>query len=176
MTTTKPVRVRFAPSPTGKLHIGGARTAIYNWAFARATGGTFVLRIEDTDPERSTEENTQIILRALKWMGLDWDEGPEVGGAYGPYFQTQRTATYEAALQKLIDAGAAYPCFCTKEELDAKREAAEKTEGGYAGYDRTCRAIPAEEAAARVASHMSGASRCPTTTDRSPSPMPSTAT
>ena len=104
MTTTKPVRVRFAPSPTGKLHIGGARTAIYNWAFARATGGTFVLRIEDTDPERSTEENTQIILRALRWMGLDWDEGPEVGGPCGPYFQTQRTATYEAALQKLIDA------------------------------------------------------------------------
>ena len=151
MTTTKPVRVRFAPSPTGKLHIGGARTAIYNWAFARATGGTFVLRIEDTDPERSTEENTQIILRALKWMGLDWDEGPEVGGPCGPYFQTQRTDTYEAALQKLIDAGAAYPCFCTKEELDAKREAAEKTEGGYAGYDRTCRAIPADEAAARIA-------------------------
>ena len=118
MTTTKPVRVRFAPSPTGKLHIGGARTAIYNWAFARATGGTFVLRIEDTDPERSTEENTQIILRALRWMGLDWDEGPEVGGPCGPYFQTQRTDTYEAALQKLIDAGAAYPCFCTKEELE----------------------------------------------------------
>ena len=89
MTTTKPVRVRFAPSPTGKLHIGGARPAIYNWAFARATGGTFVLRIEDTDPERSTEENTQIILRALRWMGLDWDEGPEVGGPCGPYFQTQ---------------------------------------------------------------------------------------
>ena len=151
MTTTKPVRVRFAPSPTGKLHIGGARTAIYNWAFARATGGTFVLRIEDTDPERSTEENTQIILRALKWMGLDWDEGPEVGGPCGPYFQTQRTDTYEAALQKLIDAGAAYPCFCTKEELDAKREAAEKTEGGYAGYGRTCRAIPADEASARIA-------------------------
>ena len=151
MTTTKPVRVRFAPSPTGKLHIGGAHTAIYNWAFARATGGTFVLRIEDTDPERSTEENTQIILRALRWMGLDWDEGPEVGGPCGPYFQTQRTATYEAALQKLIDAGAAYPCFCTKEELDAKREAAEKAEGGYAGYDRTCRAIPADEATARIA-------------------------
>lgn len=86
MTTTKPVRVRFAPSPTGKLHIGGARTAIYNWAFARATGGTFVLRIEDTDPERSTEENTQIILRALKWMGLDWDEGPGGGRTLRPLF------------------------------------------------------------------------------------------
>ena len=136
-TENKPVRVRFAPSPTGMLHIGGARTAIYNWAFARATGGTFVLRIEDTDPERSTEENTQIILRALRWMGLSWDEGPEVGGPCGPYFQTQRTDTYEAALAKLIEAGAAYPCFCSKETLDAKRAEAEQTQGGYAGYDRT---------------------------------------
>ena len=150
-TTDKPVRVRFAPSPTGKLHIGGARTAIYNWAFARATGGTFILRIEDTDPERSTEENTQIILRAMDWLGLTWDEGPEVGGPCGPYFQTQRTDTYEAALAKLIEAGAAYPCFCSKEALDAKRAEAEKTEGGYGGYDRTCRAIPREEAASRIA-------------------------
>ena len=78
--TDKPVRVRFAPSPTGRLHVGGARTAIYNWAFARAMGGTFILRIEDTDPERSTEENVQVILNAMKWLNLDWDEGPEVGG------------------------------------------------------------------------------------------------
>ena len=147
----KPVRVRFAPSPTGKLHIGGARTAIYNWAFARATGGTFVLRIEDTDPERSTEENTQVILRALRWLGLDWDEGPEVGGESGPYFQTQRTASYADALAKLRDAGWAYPCFCTKDELDAKRAKAEKEQGGYAGYDGTCRGIPADQAAARIA-------------------------
>ena len=97
----QPVRVRFAPSPTGKLHIGGARTAIYNWAFARATGGAFVLRIEDTDPERSTEENTQIILRAMRWLGLDWDEGPEVGGAHGPYRQTERMETYAHALEDL---------------------------------------------------------------------------
>ena len=150
-TENKPVRVRFAPSPTGMLHIGGARTAIYNWAFARATGGTFVLRIEDTDPERSTEENTQIILRAMDWLGLTWDEGPEVGGPCGPYFQTQRTDTYEAALAKLIEAGAAYPCFCSKETLDAKRAEAEQTQGGYAGYDRTCRSIPREEAEARIA-------------------------
>ena len=109
--TAKPVRVRFAPSPTGKLHIGGARTAIYNWAFARAMGGTFVLRIEDTDPERSTEENTQIILRALRWMGLDWDEGPEVGGEFGPYFQTQRTQTYADALERLRERDAVYACF-----------------------------------------------------------------
>ncbi len=145
------VRVRFAPSPTGMLHIGGARTAIYNWAFAKATGGTFILRIEDTDPERSTEENTRIILRALRWLGLDWDEGPEVGGACGPYFQTERTATYDAALEKLIASGNAYPCFCTKEELDAKRKAAEAEQGGYSGYDGTCRRIPADEAKARIA-------------------------
>ena len=147
---TDTVRVRFAPSPTGKLHIGGARTAIYNWAFARAMGGKFILRIEDTDPERSTEENTQIILRAMRWLGLDWDEGPEVGGEYGPYKQTERFDTYTAALETLKERGAVYPCFCTKEELDAKREAAEKSEGGYAGYDRTCRGLSAEEAQARI--------------------------
>ena len=147
----KPVRVRFAPSPTGKLHIGGARTAIYNWAFARANHGTFVLRIEDTDPERSTEENTQVILRALRWLGLDWDEGPGAEGACGPYFQTQRTDTYEEALARLREGGWAYPCFCTKEELDAKRKQAEATEGGYAGYDGTCRDLPPEQAAARIA-------------------------
>lgn len=146
----KDVRVRFAPSPTGMLHIGGARTAIYNWAFARANNGTFILRIEDTDPERSTEENTQIILRALRWLGLDWDEGPEVGGATGPYFQMQRAQTYAAALEDLRGKGAAYPCFCTKEELDAKRERAEKEEGGYSGYDGTCRSLSAEEAQARI--------------------------
>ena len=146
----KPVRVRFAPSPTGKLHIGGARTAIYNWAFARAMGGTFILRIEDTDPERSTEENTQVILRAMRWLGLDWDEGPEVGGDCGPYFQSQRFDTYAAALERLKERGAAYPCFCTKEELDAKRAKAEEEEGGYAGYDRTCRCLSAEEAQARI--------------------------
>ncbi len=148
--TQKPVRVRFAPSPTGKLHVGGARTAIYNWAFARATGGTFVLRIEDTDPTRSTEENTQIILRAMEWLGLDWDEGPGVGGAYGPYFQTQRTDTYQKALDAMIATGRAYPCFCTKEQLDAKRAIAEAEEGGYAGYDRTCRKLSPEEAQARI--------------------------
>lgn len=146
----KRVRVRFAPSPTGMLHLGGARTAIYNWAFARSQGGDFILRIEDTDPERSTEENTQIILRALKWLGLDWDEGPEVGGAVGPYFQTERGATYEAALQELIAKDAAYPCFCTKERLDECRKAAEKEQGGYAGYDGHCRDIPADEAKARI--------------------------
>lgn len=147
---SKPVRVRFAPSPTGELHIGGARTAIYNWAFAKAMGGSFILRIEDTDPERSTEENKQVILRAMKWLGLTWDEGPEVGGDFGPYLQTQRFDTYTSALERLKQRDAVYPCFCTKEELDEKRAAAEKSEGGYSGYDRTCRNLSKEEAQRRI--------------------------
>lgn len=147
---TQDIRVRFAPSPTGMLHIGGARTAIYNWAFAKANGGTFILRIEDTDPERSTEENTQIILRALRWLGLNWDEGPEVGGDCGPYFQSQRFDTYTQALETLKERGQVYPCFCSKETLDAKRAEAEKTEGGYAGYDRSCRTLDAAEAATHI--------------------------
>lgn len=147
---SKPVRVRFAPSPTGTLHVGGARTAIYNWAFARSVGGTFVLRIDDTDPERSTQENTEQILRSLEWLGIDWDEGPKAGGDFGPYFQTQRGENYKAALQKMIDEGSAYPCFCSAEELAEKREAARK-KGGFSGYDRTCRNIDPQEAAARIA-------------------------
>ncbi len=150
MTNNQEVRVRFAPSPTGMLHIGGARTAIYNWAFARSCGGKFILRIEDTDEARSTEENTQIILRALSWLGLDWDEGPGVGGDFGPYYQTERLDTYKEALQKLIEAGAAYPCFCTKEELDEKRKVAVREEGGYSGYDGTCRNLDPDEAKKRM--------------------------
>ncbi len=145
------VRVRMAPSPTGKLHVGGARTALYNWAFARSCGGTFILRIEDTDPERSTEENTRVILDGLRWLGLDWDEGPEVGGSVGPYFQTQRMDTYTEALEHMKENGSVYPCFCTKETLDAKRAQAEANKQEYTGYDRTCRDIPADEAAARIA-------------------------
>ncbi len=154
------VRVRFAPSPTGALHVGGARTAIYNWAFARQTGGVFVLRIDDTDPERSTEKNTKQILRSMEWLGLDWDEGPEiggpagVGGPYGPYFQTERGANYRAALEKMKADGSAYPCFCSTESLEAMRaavRAGEGAEGVMAGYDRTCRRLDPAEAAARVA-------------------------
>jgi glutamyl-tRNA synthetase len=145
-----PVRVRFAPSPTGHLHIGGARTAIYNWAFARHHGGAFVLRIDDTDRERSTEENTQAILRAMRWLGLDWDEGPEVGGDAGPYYQTQRTESYATALEVLKAKGHAYPCFCTTEELEAKRSAASKKDSFW-GYDRACRSIAPDAAATRIA-------------------------
>ena len=147
---TEPVRVRFAPSPTGALHVGGARTAIYNWAFARRTGGTFILRIDDTDPERSTAENTAQILRSLTWLGLDWDEGPEVGGPHGPYFQTQRAGNYRVALEAMKANGTAYPCFCTAEELERKREAARAGEGTL-GYDRTCRALGPDAASARIA-------------------------
>ena len=144
------VRVRFAPSPTGKLHIGGARTAIYNWAFARANGGAFILRIDDTDPTRSTEENTQIILRAMRWLGLDWDEGPEVGGDFGPYAQTERLEMYKAAAQKMWDEGNAYPCFCTPEQLTADREAAQARKDPFQGYQRRCRDLSREEAQARI--------------------------
>lgn len=144
------VRVRFAPSPTGTLHLGGARTAIYNWAFARRNHGVFILRIDDTDPERSTPENTAQIIRSLRWLGLDWDEGPEVGGDHGPYFQTQRAQNYAAALERMKASGHAYPCFCSAESLAAKRDANRAT-GGGAGYDRTCRLLPQEEVARRIA-------------------------
>ena len=147
---TSSVRVRFAPSPTGKLHIGGARTAIYNWAFARANGGTFILRIDDTDPTRSTDENIQIILRAMRWLGLDWDEGPEVGGDFGPYAQTERLDMYKEAAQKLWDAGRAYPCFCTTEQLAADRAAAQARKDPFQGYQRRCRDLSRDEAQARI--------------------------
>ncbi len=149
-STERPVRVRFAPSPTGKLHVGGARTAIYNWAFARATGGTFILRIDDTDPTRSTEENTQVILRAMRWLGLDWDEGPEVGGDFGPYFQTERLSNYRAAAERMVAEGNAYYCFCSPEKLAADREAAQARKDTFQGYQGTCRHLDPAEAQARV--------------------------
>jgi glutamyl-tRNA synthetase len=116
------VRVRFAPSPTGTLHIGGVRTALYSWLYARQKGGRFVLRVEDTDQERSTEESARVIVDSMRWLGLDWDEGPEVGGPNGPYFQSQRLDLYRAAAEKLIASGHAYRCYATKEEIDAARE------------------------------------------------------
>ncbi len=147
------VRVRFAPSPTGKLHIGGARTAIYNWAFARAMGGTFVLRIEDTDPERSTKENIDLIIRAMKWLGLDWDEGPHIGGDYGPYMQTERFDTYREALEQLKESGNVYPCFCTSEELAARREA---VQAGAAN----ARSLPQPEPRGGPEAHRCGRAPC----------------
>lgn len=174
---SKPVRVRFAPSPTGELHIGGARTAIYNWAFARAMGGTFILRIEDTDPERSTEENKQVILRSMKWLGLDWDEGPEVGGEFGPYLQTERFDTYKAALEKLKEKGAVYPASAPKKKspqsaLKPKRPKA-VTPGTTAPVAAS--APKKHNAASMQANPMYGASRLPRTTAPSNSTMPYTA-
>jgi glutamyl-tRNA synthetase len=133
------VRVRFAPSPTGYLHVGGARTALYNWLFARHAGGTFVLRIEDTDKERSTGEYLDAIIEDLRWLGLDWDEGPEVGGAHGPYFQSERGSTYAPYVERLLSSGAAYHCFCTPEELEARR--GESGAGAGWRYDRKCRSL-----------------------------------
>ena len=144
------VRVRFAPSPTGFLHVGGARTALYNYLHARATGGVFVLRIEDTDAERSTPESTRAILDSLRWLGLEWDEGPEVGGAHGPYFQAERRGLYADAAQRLEAAERAYPCFCTPAELEQRR-AAQLARGEDPRYDGRCRDIPPAERAKRRA-------------------------
>src|ERR1035438_2330127 len=134
-------RVRFAPSPTGYLHVGGARTALFNWLFARHTGGTLILRIEDTDFERSSEAMVEGILEGMRWLGLNWDEGP--------FFQSQRLDLYKATAAKIVAGGHAYPCFCTKEELEQRRKAA--TEAGRPPmYDRRCRRIAKEVAQARM--------------------------
>lgn len=144
------VRVRFAPSPTGYLHVGGARTALFNWLYARKTGGKFILRIEDTDVERSTQESTDGLLKDLKWLGLTWDEGPEVGGNYGPYYQSERLEIYQKYARELMDKGYAYPCFCTEEELEAKRQKAEE-EHRSVHYDQTCLKLSKEEVQKRIA-------------------------
>ncbi len=141
------VRVRFCPSPTGNPHVGLARTALFNWAFARHHGGTFVLRIEDTDASRDTEESYALLLDVMRWLGLDWDEGPEVGGPYGPYRQSQRSKVYEDVARRLREAGRAYPCYCSQEELDERRERA-RAEGRSPGYDGHCRALDGGQVAA----------------------------
>jgi glutamyl-tRNA synthetase len=141
-------RLRFAPSPTGPLHLGGARTAMYNWAAARALGGTFLLRIEDTDQARSTDASLQIILQGLRWLGIDWDEGPEKGGDFGPYFQMQRLGLYRAAADELLADGHAYLCYCTPDEIEVGRKELEAQKAGFAGYNRRCRNLtPAQRAA-----------------------------
>src|SRR6186997_368025 len=119
------VRVRFAPSPTGYLHVGGARTALFNWLYARRHGGTFILRIEDTDVERSSDDMITAILQSMRWLGLDWDEGPDVGGPHAPYFQTERLDLYREAALALQASSHAYYCYCTAEEMKAKRDAAQ---------------------------------------------------
>jgi len=139
------IRLRFAPSPTGMLHIGGARTALFNWLFARHHKGTFILRIEDTDQVRSTEEAVNIILEGMKWLGLDWDEGPGKGGQYGPYYQMQRLSLYKKYAKQLLKKNKAYYCYCTKEELTASKKQQEKMGNQVPKYDRHCLNLSEEE-------------------------------
>lgn len=145
-----PVRVRFAPSPTGRFHIGGARTALYNVLLAQQTGGTFILRIEDTDTKRSTPEALEELMAALRWLGLDWHEGPDVGGPHAPYLQTARKDLYTRHAQQLLATGHAYRCFCTPERLTALREAQQKQKQ-TPRYDGLCRDLPPAEAEQRAA-------------------------
>ncbi|MCB0122233.1 MAG: glutamate--tRNA ligase [Caldilineaceae bacterium] len=146
MTNQQPARVRFAPSPTGYLHLGGLRTALFNWLYARHTGGQFILRIEDTDQNRYNPESLDDIMRGLRWLGLDWDEGPDIGGPYGPYVQTERQALYHDYIEKLIASGHAYKCYVTSEELDAMREE-QRAKGQPMGYDRRHRWLTDEQRA-----------------------------
>jgi glutamyl-tRNA synthetase len=139
------VRVRFAPSPTGYLHVGGARTALYNWLFARHHGGSFILRIEDTDRTRYQEDALKDLFDSLRWLGLDWDEGPQVGGDYGSYTQSERLDIYQQYALQLLDAGHAYYCYCSPERLARVRE--QHTRGERPGYDRHCRYLTAKQRA-----------------------------
>jgi glutamyl-tRNA synthetase len=142
-------RVRFAPSPTGYLHVGGARTALFNWLYVRRHGGVFVLRIEDTDVERSSADMVTGILDSLRWLGLEWDEGPGVGGPYGPYFQSERLELYREAASRLVSTGHAYYCFCRPDDLKARRDAAQASGDAWM-YDRVCHRLSAAEIADRV--------------------------
>ncbi len=144
------MRVRFAPSPTGFLHIGNARTAVANFAFARREGAKYILRIEDTDSERSTKESELSIMDDLRWLGITWDEGPDTGGNFGPYRQSERNDIYREYTEKLLASGHAYHCYCSKEEIDTAREAAEKAGGSFI-YPGTCRNLSAEEKKKREA-------------------------
>jgi len=144
------VRVRYAPSPTGYLHAGGARSCLFNWLFARHHGGTLILRIEDTDRTRYYERSVSDLLSCLHWLGLDWDEGPEVGGPYGPYYQSQRLPLYQEYAQKLVASGDAYPCYCSQARLKEMR-AEQRRKGARLGYDRHCRELSARERALREA-------------------------
>ena len=145
-----PVRVRFAPSPTGHTHLGSGRTALYDFLLARQTGGQFILRIEDTDRKRYVETAEQELMDSLRWLGLEWDEGPDVGGPYGPYRQSERKEIYQEYAQKLIEMGHAYYCFCTPQQLEQARQEAQKRKE-TALYPGTCRHLDPVDAAARVA-------------------------
>ncbi len=145
----RPVRTRYAPSPTGDPHVGNIRAALFSWAYARARGGQFLLRIEDTDRNRLQESSVEAIMDSLRWLGIDWDEGPVVGGPHAPYFQSQRIERYQAMAARLIDEDKAYRCFCTSERLDQMR-AAQAAAKKPPGYDGLCRAISSEESIRRA--------------------------
>jgi len=151
-------RVRFAPSPTGYLHVGGARTALFNWLLARRLGGTFILRIEDTDAERSSTDMVTAIFDSMRWLGLDWDEGPGIGGPHAPYFQTERLDLYRKAALDLVATGQAYRCYCNPDDLKAKREAAQAAGSSWT-YDRACRSLTDADRASRDAAGMPHAIR-----------------
>ena len=151
MSTQKPTRTRYAPSPTGFFHVGGARTALYSYLLARQTGGQFILRIEDTDQTRYNPESLTNLLGGLRFLGLDWDEGPDIGGDYGPYIQTERRSIYTKYIQPLLDEGKVYRCFCTKERLTQIRAERQKANIIPWGYDRHCRNIPPATSTERAA-------------------------
>jgi glutamyl-tRNA synthetase len=136
------VRVRFCPSPTGSPHVGLARTALFNWAFARHHGGSFVFRIEDTDAARDSEESYDTLLEVMRWLGLDWDEGPEIGGPHAPYRQSERSDIYADALERLRGSARTYDCYCTNEEVDARRK---ESGSKLQGYDGFCRELSPEQ-------------------------------
>src|SRR5688572_18244878 len=148
MATT---RTRIAPSPTGDPHVGTAYVALFNFALARQAGGQFILRIEDTDRQRSHPASERMIFEALRWLGLEWDEGPDIGGPHGPYRQSERSAIYREHAETLIAKRAAYPCFCTAERLDALREEQKAKKASVLGYDGLCRKLDLAEAARRRA-------------------------
>jgi len=149
-TPTRPARVRFAPSPTGELHLGGLRSALFNYLWARHTGGQFILRIEDTDQKRYDPDSLESLLRGLRWLGLEWDEGPDVGGPHAPYVQTERAAIYREHAQILLEKGAAYRCYCTAERL-AEMRAEQRRNKQPTGYDRRCRFLSPAQRAEREA-------------------------
>lgn len=162
---TKRVRVRYAPSPTGTPHVGNIRTALFNWLYARHTGGTFILRVEDTDQSRTVQGALEAIFASLDWLGLDWDEGPRIGGPHAPYVQSERLPLYQAAVQTLLDKKCAYKCYCQPDELAEMRKA-QQQRGDPPGYDRRCRNLSDIQRSSKESSSLSHVVRFMIPTDR----------
>jgi glutamyl/glutaminyl-tRNA synthetase len=160
-------RVRFAPSPTGAPHVGNIRTALFDYLWARHTGGKFILRIEDTDQAREVENGLDLILESLRYLGMEWDEGPDIGGPYGPYRQSERLPIYAEYAQQLVDKGAAYYCYCTPERLEQMRKE-QQARGETVRYDRRCRFLSPEERAERERAELPGAAQVRRVSNLSP--------